>query len=83
LVHRADGNLGLYDPATNPHWSSGTVGVETDILIMQDDGNLVLHKKDGSAQWNSKTAGHPGAQLEVRGRIVVVDSPRTELFAQH
>jgi hypothetical protein len=84
FVHQADGNLVLYDADGKPRWSSGTVSVETDLLIMQDDGNLVLYKHDGTALWNSQTAGHPGAQLEVRddGRIVVVSTTRTELFAK-
>jgi hypothetical protein len=84
FVHQADGNLVLYDPTTQPLWSSGTISAETDLLIMQDDGNLVLYKHDGTPLWNSQTAGHPGAQLEVRddGRIVIVDTTRTQLFAQ-
>jgi hypothetical protein len=40
-------------------------------LVMQKDGNLVLygHGQAGSgrALWNSKTAGHPGANLVVQG----------------
>jgi hypothetical protein len=84
FVHQADGNLVLYDEQTRPVWSNGTVGLETELLIMQDDGNLVLYGQDGSSLWNSNTAGHPGAQLEVRndGKIAVIDPQRQPLFAK-
>jgi hypothetical protein len=84
FVHQSDGNLVLYDDQVRPVWSNGTVGQDTELLVMQDDGNLVLYSTDGQALWNSGTAGHPGAQLEVRddGKIAVIDTTRKPLFAK-
>lgn len=84
FVHQADGNVVLYDDQERPLWSNGTVGLDSELLIMQDDGNLVLYATDGSALWHSDTAGNPGAQLEVRisGHVVIVDSHRRALFTK-
>jgi hypothetical protein len=84
LVHQADGNVVLYADGDRALWSNGTVGLDSDVLIMQDDGNVVLYATDGSALWNSGTAGNSGAQLEVRvdGRFVVVDQHRRILLTQ-
>lgn len=81
FVHQADGNVVLYDDQNNALWSNGTIGLDSDLLIMQDDGNLVLYATDGSALWTSNTQGNPGAQLEVSddGHIVIVDANRHPL----
>lgn len=84
LVHQVDSNLVLYDSESRPLWSSETVGLDSDLLIMQEDGNLVLYAMDGSPLWDSQTSGHPGAQLEVHddGHVAILDRNRHELFAK-
>jgi hypothetical protein len=84
FVHQADGNVVLYDDQGNALWSNGTVGLDSDLLLMQDDGNLVLYATDGSPLWSSDTAGNPGAQLEVHdeGNIMIVDTDRRPLFTK-
>ncbi|MGH9133706.1 MAG: hypothetical protein ACRDZZ_07200 [Ilumatobacteraceae bacterium] len=84
FVHQSDGNVVLYDDQSHPLWANGTVGLDSDLLVMQDDGNLVLYATDGTPLWSSDTAGNPGAKLEVHddGRVVIVDANRQRLFAK-
>jgi hypothetical protein len=84
FVHQADGNVVLYDDQGTALWSNGTVGLDSDLLLMQDDGNLVLYATDGSPLWSSDTFGNPGAQLEVHdeGKIMIVDPDRRPLFTK-
>lgn len=51
-----DGNLVVYDTDYSPKWNSGTNGMPSVELHLQNDGNLVLYSKNGnslSAVWNA------------------------------
>jgi len=67
LIMQGDGNLVLYPSmsatATSALWNTRTFGA-TPTLWMQADGNLVVYHGQG-AVWSSRTAGNPGATLEI------------------
>lgn len=66
FVHQGDGNVVLYNTATQAAiWSSATNGQATTALTMQTDGNLVLYNGT-TALWATATEGNPGAMLAVQ-----------------
>ena len=57
LVVQSDGNLVLYDAASQPLWNTGThgQGVAPYRLVLQDDYNLVLYDGNGQPLWSTNT----------------------------
>ena len=57
LVVQGDGNLVLYDAASQPLWNTATYGqgVAPYRLVLQDDYNLVLYDGNGQPLWSTNT----------------------------
>ena len=79
LVVQGDGNLVLYDAASQPLWNTGTSGqgVAPYKLFLQGDGNLVLYDANSTALWNSSTSGQGVAPY----KLVLQDDHNLVLYA--
>ena len=83
LTLKQDGNLVLYEAATNPIWYTRTFNSANAELNMQLDGNLVLYE-GGQYVWSSQTFNNPGAYLAVLsdGNIVIYDTNNSPIWAR-
>jgi hypothetical protein len=75
LILQSDGNLVLYSPR-RAIWSSGTVGRNPGMVILQGDGNFVTYDSQGRAYWATWTQGNPGTSLVVQddGNVVIYNA---------
>lgn len=83
-VLQADGNLVLYDTATDTEvWSTQTTGSGGTQLAMQTDGNLVLYTATGAPVWQSATSGTENhLAMQSDGNLVVYSSIGVPLWAR-
>ena len=74
----------LSAPATLEGGDSLTSPEQQYRLVMQTDGNLVEYG-NGRALWSTRTAGNPGATLDVQddGNVVLYSADRTALWSSY
>ncbi len=73
LIYQGDGNLVLYNTATNAAvWFTGTSGTPGQV-ILQTDGNFVVYNSASAALWYTGTAGNSNASVAVQndGNLVL------------
>ena len=76
FVHQDDGNLVLYDNASDHAvWSSGTDGSETARFVLHRDGNLALYDRHAHVVWSANTGDNPDSTLVVGDDGVELRTP--------
>ncbi len=49
-----DGNLIIYDPSGEGHWTNNTAGHPNSQLVVQGDGDTVIYDSVGNTIWRTK-----------------------------
>jgi hypothetical protein len=81
LQQQTDGNLVLYKNGSTAIWSTSTQGSNV-YSVMQTDGNFVV-VQGTKPLWDTKTAGNPGATLNVQddGNLVIYSQDHRAIWS--
>ncbi len=81
LIMQGDGNLVLYNQASQPLWHTGTAGYPGASAVFQGDGNFVVYTGSGVPLWHTHTHGTAASRFVVQNDSnIVIYGPSGQVF---